>query len=693
MSQNLTLYNLRVSRGLSLKEAAYQTLTNRLSLYLFERGYLPIPKNKIALYAAYYGVKKEVFADPLGYPTPIFPESKKPTFAQKMGKFLFRLPVLFVSIGLMIASGGVLAGGLVALKNVTVSHGSAGPDYAAIYDVTNEKGTSSGFDSLLNKGTTKDLTYTAQDDSSFTVSISTKTQDYFKASFITSVPLEEGAFIITLQGSGSSPYFKAIDMTTGFPQYFIYGSFPDSGDLEITSIQTIMLQEVDDQTIADAEAAYIQKAFPSVPSLFEDWLKMAEITTHVGLYDILIDAGQCGLETEKLNTVGDNLTLAGTICLTTFFFLTALIAVALVAKKRRPQPETTQVPPEDLPARGPVHPLPKNWIIRPFLPEYVLRLVGIGLILASSILFFSFTYRVLASLDVTKIFEVIGDATNWYRFRPLVTMAMLLWFFTKVEMIQNKSYNPIVSIIAMLACSILYYVAELSLTSYFDKGGDAYYSTLYLLFTKLMPGNLPASILSFTLIVVFLLTTPSFVKPKKTVWWRLLALLPIAYLGFSYFYAVGLKAWGWSKWPYWASSLLVRKQFTLITFAIFYPVLLYFYRLIMKKRYGSEQAAVYFEGNEYFFIKNFLACFVLALIIMANELFVGTAYAKAIGLSSNLWLIVLIPLVFFYHPHLGKRNSLADALITVIYFISLSFAYIYVGYYILFPLRTLLPAL
>jgi hypothetical protein len=454
-----------------------------------------------------------------------------------------------------------------------------------------------------------------------------------------------------------------------------------------------MLQEVDDQTIADAEAAYIQKAFPSVPSLFEDWLKMAEITTHVGLYDILIDAGQCGLETEKLNTVGDNLTLAGTICTAAFFFLTVLIAVALWAKKRKAQTETTEVPPEDLPARGPVHPLPKNWIIRPFLPEYVLRLVGIGLILASSILFFSFTYQVLSSLDVTKIFEVIGDAKNWYRFRPLVTMAMLLWFFTKVEMIQNKSYNPMVSIISMLACSILYYVAELSLTSYFGKGGDAYYSTLYLLFTKLMPGNLPASILCFTLIVVFLLTTPAFVKGKKTVWWRLLSLLPIGYLALSYFYAVGIKLWGWEIWPFWASSLLVRKQFALICFAIFYPVLLYGYRLLMKKRYGQEQVAVYFEGNEYFFIKNFLACLVLTGIILANELFAGSDYAKAIGLSSNLWLIVLIPLVFFYHPHLGKRNSLADALITIVYFISLSFAYIYVGYYILFPLRTLLPAL
>lgn len=691
MSQNLTLYNLRVERGLSLKTVAYQTLTNRLALYMYERGYLPIPQSKIALFAAFYGVKKEVFSDPLGYPTPIFPESKKPSFAEKMGKFLFRLPVLFASIGLLLASAGVLTGGLVTLNNVTVSHQAAGPDYAMIYNVVNEKGTSSELDDLLNKGTSKALTYSDESTgASFVVSISTKTQNYFKATFSAGVPLNDGTFLLTLGGNGESPYLQGLDMTTGLPSYILFGTFTNSEYVEVTSVQTILLQDVDEAT-AEAEVNLAAEASKSYDALYQKWLDYAGISPNVGIYDILVDAGQCGLNTEKLNNTGNNLTLVGSICLAIFFFFTVFISVALIAKKRKKAPASKELPFEDLPSRHGSHPLPKNWAVRPFLPEYLLRLVGIGLILTSSIFFFKTTFPVLNSLDITKIYGIIADAKTWYKFMPLVTMAMLLWFFTKVEMIQNKSYNPAVSIISMAACSILYYVTEISLSSYFGKGGDSYYASLYLVFSKFMPGNLPAAILSYTLIVLFLLRTPSFIHPKKVVWWRLLALLPIGYLALSYFYAFGVKLQYWEAWPYWASSLLVRKQFALITFAIFYPTLLYFYRLIIKKRYGPEQAPLAFEGNQYFFIKNLLACLIVTGIILANELLNKTTYAKAIGVASNLWLIVLIPLILFYHPHIGKRNSIADAGITVIYFVSLSFAYVYVGYFVLFPLRALLP--
>jgi hypothetical protein len=129
---------------------------------------------------------------------------------------------------------------------------------------------------------------------------------------------------------------------------------------------------------------------------------------------------------------------------------------------------------------------------------------------------------------------------------------------------------------------------------------------------------------------------------------------------------------------------LVRKELVTTTFALLYPFALYLYRIIVTRKYGPERSALYFQGNRYFFIKNILACLILGSLALTSYCLQGSSLAGALGLKSSYWIGILIPFILFYHPHIGARNKILDAVFPAIYTISLSFAYVYIARFIIF---------
>jgi hypothetical protein len=376
-----------------------------------------------------------------------------------------------------------------------------------------------------------------------------------------------------------------------------------------------------------------------------------------------------------------------------FFCLSALIVWGLIHKRRHAEVPVAYVEAPEKTLDPIIRSRPSayrdlrgNWSFGPFIPETLLRLGAIAIVLASSIMLFHICHTVLASGDLMAIASLIGDAEKWYKFMPLVSMACLLWFFVRLEIMPSERYNLLPAIIMFFFGGCVYYVAENMLAFYLSDTGNYYYNLLFIGLTYILPGNLFWGIGCFALIDLFLLTTPSFVTNKKrTAIWRCMALLPIVYLLLSYFYQVGTSLWGWAKWPSYLANLLYRKQFPTMVFSIFFPVSVYLYRLVAVRRLGMEKATLYFHGNEYFFLKNLIAAFWIALIVVLNFSFAGTAYAKAIGVTSkSYWMALLIPFVLLYHPHMGDRNPIFDNVITALYIVSMSFAYVYVGYYLLF---------
>lgn len=131
---------------------------------------------------------------------------------------------------------------------------------------------------------------------------------------------------------------------------------------------------------------------------------------------------------------------------------------------------------------------------------------------------------------------------------------------------------------------------------------------------------------------------------------------------------------------------MFRKQFAATAFAIVYPLAVTIYRYIIRKKYGSEQAKLYFEGNEYYFIKNIIACFLIATIVILAYAIKNSdaSLAGALDLKKATILANLIPFVLFYHPHVGKRNRALDLTFSLLYTFSFAIGYVYLGQFILF---------
>jgi len=687
---NKILYDLRVSHFLELRGAARALHLPSLLLFLYERGYLPIPKKRIPSIAAFYKVDPSVFDDRLGYPEPIFPEKKDSPLILKLRKILFSWPMLIASLVLLLGSAGTLGAGIGMMDQGQNSVGQYSADYQTLVATVIEKG-----EEVTDETTgtnRKILNYTASDNSFFQAQGPTQMSELGSLILLAGFPEQEGFYVVAFQEKTSSPWFETVDYTDGKNDALYYGVGYLSSNYEYSLAEVVDTNqsEVTDETVIATQAAYLKKYSSGVASLFENFKTNKGIDISSGLYPILVDQGTGTEKASFLSDTGNNLTLIFSLVTMVFFFMTLFLGSSIFAQRH--QAKRASAPSDladDIPLRNGHQPaaLPKNWKIQPFLPETLLRLLGIVLILISSIILFKATVPLLSSRDISLIFDLISGGKTWLNYLPIVTMAMLLWFFVRIEILQNEKYNMWPSTLLFFAMGFLYYGAELALHRYFTNGGDFYYKLLYSIFMTMLPGNLFWGLGCYALIVSFLLSTPKFIKPKFVWIWRSMAILPIVYLVFSYLYGVGTQLWGWPQWEYYFSNLLVRKQFAVIFFAILYPLGVYIYRRILIAKYGQEGAGVYFHGNAYFFTKNLLAATLIALIVVFNVIAGKTANAKTLDMSHGYLMAYLIPIVLFYHPHLGKRSSPLDLGISFLYFVSMSFAYVYLAYFVLFELR------
>jgi hypothetical protein len=120
--------------------------------------------------------------------------------------------------------------------------------------------------------------------------------------------------------------------------------------------------------------------------------------------------------------------------------------------------------------------------------------------------------------------------------------------------------------------------------------------------------------------------------------------------------------------------------------AISYLVSLYFLRLHYTRKYGEENAPLYFNGNRFLWNKNFLVAILVAVIGGVEFILRDNATAHTLGLGHYSNIVLLIPLLLFYHPHKGKRNLGVDMTTMTLYIIALSTAYLAAALIILLQL-------
>jgi hypothetical protein len=690
MAQNEVLYQLRMEKGLSLAQASKQSHVPFVFLYLYENGYFHIWKKHLTRLAAFYEQDPSVFADPKGYPNPLFPKLNAQSFLGKMAKVFYTWPAFFVSLFLFLVSISLIITGWhytdVSKRGIATLFGE---DYKSLVSYTIANGVSAVDD------TSQKVTAYKVDDTHTLAIDAYVSPDYLnRTTFYVTLPRDASTLTFTYTENQEDLWFYFTDNISGTYTYQGYG-YIDNQTYTLAELADPSNSNVTDQAIIDQESAKLVNCYQDADAIFAAWKTSAGLTFSSTFGQILANQGKGNSAIYSLTMIGNNLMMIPSLLGAAFLFTTLFFLWGINwRKKNKEMPVAMTQAPENLyhfngvleRRPEPHKELSKNWPLTTFIPETALRLIGIGIFLASSILLFQMSYALrTGNID---IFAITNQVQGFRKLMPYITVATLLWFFIRLEILQSEHFNVLPNVMMFFFFGVIYYVADNMLSHYFSETYDNYHNLLFTTFSSIMPGNLFWGIGCFTLIVLFLLTTPDKIKTKKqALIWRLLALIPIFYLVFSYLYEVGISIWGWKEWPSYLSSLLFRKQFPTTVFAIFYPLFIYIYRHYVKWKYGTDNAACYFHGNRYFTVKNLIAATLVALIVLVNYLTRSTKIHKALGLNQTYWIAYLIPLMLFYHPHMGKRNPIVDNGITFIYLVSMSFAYAYLAEFLLFEVH------
>ena len=307
--------------------------------------------------------------------------------------------------------------------------------------------------------------------------------------------------------------------------------------------------------------------------------------------------------------------------------------------------------------------LPKNRLPSPILPEAIIRIVAFILMVIGSMSLY-YIFNAIMNGDIIGTFESLDHRATVASFS---TLGMILIFFIKLDIIQNKKSTFMLNYILFFA-GFIFYVMTL-LISIEMKSSPAL--DRFSIILDFLPGNIVWAILAFNLLTSILLSKPKFEKNEKrnTILYRLSALIPFGYMIASCVLQIG-KKYGWQV-PFAVSSLFFTKALIITGFTILYCVSIYIYRRIIDHKFGKENAEVYVLGNRYQYIKNFIIAVVITVLGLADMLLGKTDYGAKVGFGVNGGIFFLIPLVLLYHPHRGPRNKKWDLVFNIAYGFSL----------------------
>ena len=312
-------------------------------------------------------------------------------------------------------------------------------------------------------------------------------------------------------------------------------------------------------------------------------------------------------------------------------------------------------------------PLKRDIHFFPFIPETVFEIAGIVLTFFGSmrIFFYLITFMSSGSL-LTDLWNTAPKS-----FFIFFTIGMFLLYFLDFDIFLEDKYRSFRNVFLYGFTFLGLYIVESFGIDYFTSRRAV---TSFLLSRFTIPNNF-SSIACYFLMLVFLYQRPKFVDTKgKLIAFRSLVLLPIAWLVVSTVISQNYKYFGWNL-NTWQLNIFSseRPQFTILCVA--YLLGFYFLRLYFIRKYGEENAQLFFHSNRFYLYKNSLICAIVSLSALSEYLFQN--FATVSSRTMGYWQIIyLVPFLFFYHPHFGKRNNFVDYLTLGLYFLAMSLGYL-----------------
>ena len=298
----------------------------------------------------------------------------------------------------------------------------------------------------------------------------------------------------------------------------------------------------------------------------------------------------------------------------------------------------------------------------PFIPETVYEIIGIILVAIASLRFQ--LYLVLAFYP-TGAGMGVGDIKSMYQYFMLFFYAgMFLLYFIDFDLYLDDK-RVIRNIAAYGFIFVVVYFLELFLLRSINEE-----SLLFTVIEQRLP-NMFGTITMYFVIMYLLYFTPKFINTKKKkIVFRSLSIIPVLVIFGTYLIFNGANTtFDWNL-PDWALYLFASERVPFSLLCVSYLYGLYFLRLFFKKKYGDEMAANYFNGNRFLFLKNTLICLIVLAISLFDYFVSRNGSAKAWGFGYTYYSVLLIPVLFFYHPHKGPRNRIVDYITLALYFLA-----------------------
>ncbi|MBQ2070042.1 MAG: helix-turn-helix transcriptional regulator [Bacilli bacterium] len=352
---------------------------------------------------------------------------------------------------------------------------------------------------------------------------------------------------------------------------------------------------------------------------------------------------------------------------TSFLFVFSLI----YGRKKGAEPlfvrDINQV--DELPEIG-RRPLRRDWRIGPILPETIVVIIGIVLVYLGS-------RRLVEMTDAffTNTFGSIFHSTRSESMMSLFVIGMFLLYYTDFDIFLEDK-RVVWKIFMYIAMWIGVYSLELYLVN-FIKGLSVFGQ-----FAEMIPfPNMFLSIACYFMITFCLFFTPKFAKKKKwrLVCFRLLSIIPIAYMVVAWVLYRGDGVLFNLDWPIEVKYLFNGERAPFTTLGILYLVGYYFIRLYFIKKYGENNANIYFNSNRFIWLKNTYVALLILIIGIIEIILSKNPIARKLDLGYYSNILFLIPIVLLYHPHKGPRNRVFDWAINILYWLVLAVVYVTVA--------------
>lgn len=682
MSYNLFLYEKRNELGLTKREFAKMLGINYLKYRVIEDGYIKPNKKDIESISKALDIDFSFYMQPhLTYPDtiPDKPKRKLTIWAYDfIGSLVIRLTIIvffILSVGAVIASiiltdiyethsKDYHEEKVVNVYNGVLAYGSVTIDLLdsfirrEIYEET--KVDRNGKQELAKLVTIKaHLNDRRISDTEFKI-------DYWEDDYRITLTFTATSSIIL---NTSTPFSRLYTTPTILARYVDYAS-TDYYEIEYSETARnefatkVKKQQVTTEYSKLEEAMEI--ADQRISTYNEDLEKL--ISDKLGYhYDLYEDIMKGILRTNKIIKVWENIIEAMYLggVLFTLLSLFALAYSILFGTKNGVGPEYSMNDDYLYQKKKSTLKINKDIRFTPVIPETALEIIGIIIILISSIrMLFYFSFALGNTYVSYETIQISNEI-----FMPLFYIGMFLLYFIDFDKFIGDK-RAIRNIFMYVLLFIGLYMSEMYLIS-FIKSKDSVIFNFIDLFT--LP-NMFLSIAMYFVLMYFLFFTPRFLNTrKKLIVFRCLSLIPTILLAFTYVTFKAANAyWGWNlstEFLYLFDS--ERVSFSIL--CIFYLYGLFFLRLFYKKKYGAAEANRYFNGNRFIMQKNIMMCIILLLVAGVEFMLKDNTVARKLGFGMNYYIIFLIPLVLFYHPHKGERKVALDILMSALYMLAVSF--------------------